>query len=50
MENTTNYAYTFNEVSFIPCFCVLDQDNGADNAVVGPLPLIQDAANQDIRE
>lgn len=27
-----------------------DQDNGADNAVVGPLPLIQDAANQDIRD
>ena len=32
-------------------FCVVvDKDKEGDNAVVGPVPLMQDAANQDIRE
>ena len=32
-------------------FCVVvDKDQEGDNAVVGPVPLMQDAANQDIRE
>ena len=28
----------------------LDQLKEADNGVIGPVPLVQDAANQDIRE
>lgn len=32
------------------CCCLSDQNKEADNAVVGPLPLIQDAANQELRE
>ena len=32
-------------------FCVVvDKDKEGDNAVVGPVPLMQDSANQDIRE
>ena len=32
-------------------FCVVvDKDKEGDNAVVGPVPLMQDAANQDNRE
>lgn len=32
-------------------FCVvIDKDKERDNAVVGPLPLMQDASGQDIRE
>ena len=43
-----NYMYT---VPMFAGFCVVvDKDKEGDNAVVGPVPLMQDAANQDIRE
>jgi len=31
-------------------FGFIEKDKEGDSAVVGPLPLMQDAANQDIRE
>ena len=43
-----NYMYT---VPMFAGFCVVvDKDKEGDSAVVGPVPLMQDAANQDIRE
>lgn len=36
-------------LNYLLC-CFLEQDKETDNAVVGPMPLMQDAANQDIRE
>ena len=33
------------------CFCaIIDKDKEGGNGVIGPLPLMQDAGNQDITE
>ena len=44
-------TFICNLLSMFVEFCVVvDQDKEGDNAVVGPVPLMQDGANQDIRE